>query len=83
MMTDNFSCCLQRISAYDRLTNSVRLVVPDIMSTAATMDTQLAAIVANGTDLPLLFCVPILVKDNFDALDGEVSACQGCLFLYS
>lgn len=71
-MTDNVSYCLQRISAYDRLTNAVRLVIPDVMSTAATMDTQLAAILANGTDLPLLFCVPILIKDNFDALDGEI-----------
>ncbi|KAL3161962.1 hypothetical protein ABBQ38_009042 [Trebouxia sp. C0009 RCD-2024] len=87
MMAGNLTCSqlvssyIQRISAYDRLTNSVRLVVPDIMSTAATMDTQLAAIVANGTDLPLLFCVPILVKDNFDALDGGVATANGAVAL--
>ena len=41
------------------------------MNTAAAMDAQLEAYNANGTDLPLLFCVPILLKDNYDALDGE------------
>lgn len=63
--------CLQRISAYDRLTNAVRLVVPDVMNTAASMDAQLEMYMANGTALPYLFCVPILIKDNFDAIDGE------------
>ena len=73
VMTDQgCCCCLQRISAYDRLTNAVRVVIPDVMNTAAAMDAELEAYVANGTDLPLLFCVPILVKDNYDALDGEV-----------
>ena len=62
---------LQRISAYDRLTNAVREIVPDVMNTAASMDAMLAAYNANGTTLPLLFCVPILLKDNFDALDGK------------
>ena len=69
-------CDLQRISAYDRLTNAVRVVIPDVMSTAAAMDTQLEAFVANGTDLPLLFCVPLLIKDNYDALDGEICTCH-------
>ena len=62
---------LQRISAYDRLTNAVRAIVPDVMNTAAAMDVELAAYNANGTTLPLLFCVPILIKDNFDAVDGK------------
>lgn len=68
--------CLQRISAYDRLTNAVREIVPDIMNTAANMDVQLATMLANGTALPLLFCVPILVKDNFDFMDGKYTGCQ-------
>ncbi len=63
---------VQRISAYDRLTNAVREVVPDVMNTAASMDVVLATYNANGTALPLLFCVPILIKDNFDALDGKL-----------
>ena len=63
---------MQRISAYDRLTNAVREVVPDVMNTAASMDVTLAAYNANGTTLPLLFCVPILTKDNFDTLDGRL-----------
>ena len=41
------------------------------MNTAAAMDVQLQAYISNGTALPLLFCVPILIKDNFDALDGK------------
>ena len=77
VMTDKGCCCFpQRISAYDRLTNAVRVVIPDVMNTAAAMDAQLEAYVANGTDLPLLFCVPILLKDNYDALDGEAHDCQ-------
>ena len=63
---------VQRIIAYDRLTNAVREVVPDVMNTAASMDVVLATYNANGTVLPLLFCVPILIKDNFDALDGKL-----------
>ena len=62
---------LQRSSAEDRLTNAVREVVPDVMNTAASMDVMLTAYNANGTALPLLFCVPILIKDNFDATNGK------------
>ena len=76
LVINNVWCDLQRISAYDRLTNAVRVVIPDVMSTAAAMDTQLEAFVANGTDLPLLFCVPLLIKDNYDALDGETCTCH-------
>lgn len=72
--------CLQRISAYDRLTNAVRVVIPDVMSTAAAMDAQLEAYVANTTDLPLLFCVPILLKDNYDALDGLLASAMQSKF---
>lgn len=46
------------------------------MNTAANMDVQLATMLANGTALPLLFCVPILVKDNFDFMDGKYTRCQ-------
>ena len=62
---------MQIISAYDRLTNAVRQIVPDVMNTAAAMDAELEMYMANGTALPLLFCVPILVKDNMDVVDGE------------
>jgi len=70
-ITLDMALFLQRISAYDRLTNAVREIVPDVMNTAASKDAMLAAYNANGTALPLLFCVPILLKDNFDALDGK------------
>lgn len=49
----------------------MREIVTDVMNTAASMDVMLAAYNANGTALPLLFCVPILIKDNFDATDGK------------
>lgn len=67
---------MQRISAYDRLTNAVRQIVPDVMNTAAAMDVELEMYMANGTTLPLLFCVPILVKDNMDVVDGESQEAQ-------
>ncbi|DBA94745.1 TPA: hypothetical protein ACH3X1_002294 [Trebouxia sp. C0004] len=70
-----------RISAYDRLTNAVREIVPDVMNTAASMDAMLAAYNANGTALPLLFCVPILIKDNFDAMDGHLATANGAVAL--
>ena len=63
---------MQRISAYDRITNAVRQIVPDVMNTAAAMDAELEMYIANGTILPYLFCVPILVKDNYDATDGKL-----------
>ena len=68
---------MQRVSAYDKLTNAVRVVVPDVMNTAAAMDETLAMYRANGTALPLLFCVPIIPKDNFDATDGELAQTLG------
>lgn len=40
------------------------------MNTAAAMDAMLEEYIANGTALPYLFCVPILIKDNMDATDG-------------
>ncbi|KAA6414342.1 MAG: hypothetical protein FRX49_13713, partial [Trebouxia sp. A1-2] len=70
-----------RISAYDRLTNAVREIVTDVMNTAASMDVMLAAYNANGTALPLLFCVPILIKDNFDATDGHLATANGAVAL--
>ena len=53
------------------------------MNTAAAMDAELEMYVANGTALPYLFCVPILVKDNMDMVDGKKHAllCCCCLLL--
>ena len=73
--------CVQRISAYDRITNAVREIVPDVMNTAAAMDAELEVYVANGTALPYLFCVPILVKDNMDMMDGKKHALLCCCCL--
>lgn len=73
---------MQRISAYDRITNAVRQIVPDVMNTAAAMDTELQVYMANRTTLPYLFCVPILIKDNMDATDGKLSVLCCCCFAY-
>ena len=57
---------LQRISAYGPQINAVREVNPDIVAEAAAMDAMLPAYQSGVEEMPLLFCVPMLVKDNFD-----------------
>ena len=57
---------LQRMSAYDSQINAIREVNPDIMAEAASMDAMLPAYQSGAEEMPLLFCVPMLIKDNFD-----------------
>ena len=57
---------LQRMSAYDSQINAIREVNPDIMAEAASMDAMLPAYQSGAKEMPLLFCVPMLIKDNFD-----------------
>lgn len=60
---------LQRIAAFDRRTQlaAVRAVNPGAAARAAALDEQLAQARRNASaPLPPLFCVPLLVKDNFD-----------------
>ncbi|KAK9829780.1 hypothetical protein WJX72_007874 [[Myrmecia] bisecta] len=76
MLAGNLTCSqlvkgyLQRISAYDKITmlNSVQSIDPNIEAVAAAKDAELTGYLANGTALPPLFCVPILFKDNYDAV---------------
>ena len=57
---------LDRIEAYDEATvNAITVVNPDALARADEIDAALAA----GAPLGELFCVPILVKDNFDTHD--------------
>ncbi|KAF2151118.1 amidase signature enzyme [Myriangium duriaei CBS 260.36] len=53
---------LARIAALNPAINAIISLDPDALQTADRLDAQLAA---DGA-LPPLFCVPVLVKDNFD-----------------
>eukprot|EP00884_Botryococcus_braunii_P006539 jgi/Botrbrau1/15887/Bobra.40_1s0070.1 len=51
--------------------NAVRVINPNITAQALEKDAQLAQVRAlggNASSLPPLFCVPVLVKDNFDTV---------------
>ena len=56
---------LDRIDAYDGRINAITVVNPRALARADSVDTA----VADGEDLGALFCVPMLVKDNFDTHD--------------
>lgn len=57
---------LDRIEAYDGATvNAVTVVNPNALTRADQIDAAVAA----GKELGSLFCVPMLVKDNFDTHD--------------
>ena len=57
---------LARIEAYDASTvNAITVMNPNALSRADEIDAAVAA----GEDLGSLFCVPMLVKDNFDTHD--------------
>lgn len=56
---------LDRIAAYDGRINAITEVNPRALAVADSIDAALAA----GEEPGALFCVPILVKDNFDTHD--------------
>ena len=56
---------LDRIAAYDGRINAITEVNPRALEVADSIDAALAAGEAPGA----LFCVPVLVKDNFDTHD--------------
>ncbi|MEZ5559223.1 MAG: amidase [Pseudomonadales bacterium] len=58
---------LARIAAYDKATglNAITVTNPGAVARAREIDARLA----NGQPLGELFCVPVLVKDNFDTHD--------------
>ncbi|KAK9904758.1 hypothetical protein WJX75_001986 [Coccomyxa subellipsoidea] len=75
---------VQRIQAYDKATglSAVRIINPDLNKEAAAKDQQLQQVRQAGSNgLPGgLFCVPVLVKDNFDTL-GMASAAGSAALL--
>ncbi len=56
---------LDRIDAYEARINAITVVNPAALERADSLDAALAA----GTEPGPLFCVPMLVKDNFDTHD--------------
>ena len=64
-----------RIQAYNPLINAIITLNRDALSIADTLDLALAAGNASGS----LFCIPILLKDNYDTMDMNTTG--GCLDL--
>jgi amidase len=56
---------LDRIAAYEDRINAITVLNPNALTRADELDAKLAA----GEPLGSLFCVPMLVKDNFDTHD--------------
>ncbi len=61
---------LDRIEAYDDRVNAITVVNPAALDRADELDAALAA----GQEPGPLFCVPVLVKDNFDTHDLVTTA---------
>ncbi|KAJ4305870.1 hypothetical protein N0V90_001403 [Kalmusia sp. IMI 367209] len=59
------SSFIARIEAYNNHTNAIITLNPNALDIADSMDESLAAGNATGS----LFCVPILLKDNYDTVD--------------
>ena len=71
-LTEKF---IARIQAYNPLINAIITLNREALSVADTLDLALAAGNATGS----LFCIPILVKDNYDTTDMKTTG--GCLDL--
>ncbi|KAI6381806.1 hypothetical protein MCOR25_001037 [Pyricularia grisea] len=70
------SAHLSRIQALNPTINAITALDPACLSAADALDAQLAA--GNVTGRPL-FCIPVLLKDSFDA--AGMSTAAGCLAL--
>ena len=66
---------IARIQVYNPLINAILTLNPQALSIADALDLALAAGNATGS----LFCIPILLKDNYDTMD--MSTTGGCLDL--
>jgi Asp-tRNA(Asn)/Glu-tRNA(Gln) amidotransferase A subunit family amidase len=62
---DVVSSFIARIEAHNNRTNAIITLNPNALSIADAMDKQLSAGNATGP----LFCIPILLKDNYDTAD--------------
>ena len=66
---------IARIEAYNPTVNAIITLNPNVLSIADSKDMALAAGNATG----LLFCIPVLLKDNYDTMDMNTTG--GCLDL--
>ena len=64
-----------RVEAYNPTINAIITLNPDALSIADSKDKALAAGNATG----LLFCIPVMLKDNYDTMDMNTTG--GCLDL--
>jgi Asp-tRNA(Asn)/Glu-tRNA(Gln) amidotransferase A subunit family amidase len=62
---DIVSSFIARIEAHNNRTNAIITLNPNALNIADTMDEKLSAGNATGS----LFCIPILLKDNYDTAD--------------
>lgn len=69
------SSFITRIEAYNNRTNAIITMNPNALSIADALDEQLAT----GNATVPLFCIPILLKDNYDTADMPTTG--GCLAL--
>jgi Asp-tRNA(Asn)/Glu-tRNA(Gln) amidotransferase A subunit family amidase len=69
------SSFLTRIETYNPTINAIISLNPSALTLASSLDAQLASGNATGS----LFCIPILLKDNYDAVGMNTTA--GCLDL--
>lgn len=70
---DVVSSFIARIEAYNPTINSIISLNPNILATADELDKRLSYGNATGA----LFCIPILLKDNYDT--SEMKTTGGCL----
>jgi Asp-tRNA(Asn)/Glu-tRNA(Gln) amidotransferase A subunit family amidase len=69
------SSFIARIEAHNNRTNAIITLNPNALDIADSLDEQLSAGNATGP----LFCIPILLKDNYDTADMPTTG--GCLAL--
>jgi Asp-tRNA(Asn)/Glu-tRNA(Gln) amidotransferase A subunit family amidase len=69
------SAFIARIEEFNPVVNAIIALNPEALSIADDMDLQLAA----GNATAPLFCIPILLKDNYDAIGMNTTG--GCLDL--
>lgn len=72
---DVVSSFLARIEAFNPMVNAIITVNPNALTIADDMDAKMASGNATGS----LFCIPILLKDNYDTADMKTTG--ACLDL--
>lgn len=72
---DVVSSFISRIEAFNPTVNAIISLNPNALSIADAMDQQISSGNATGS----LFCIPVLLKDNYDTVDMNTTG--GCLDL--